>query len=79
MEIHEHKIVKILESEKVDCYYAYSIEMDCPVQPLKVVITKSKLSEGEYFDPHFSNWDVLARFPPDKIGWGRALNFVKSL
>lgn len=40
MGMHEHKIVKILESVKVDCYYAYSIEMDCPVQPLKVVITK---------------------------------------
>ena len=47
---HTHKVVSILGEYEKDGYHAYSIMMDCHVQPHKVVLLKRPLKEGEVFD-----------------------------
>jgi len=46
------------------------------VQPRKMVVTTHELKEGEIFDPHFSNENVIARFQPNQSGWESGLFFV---
>jgi hypothetical protein len=48
--------------------------MDCPVQPEKIVITKTPIFDGDVFDPHFSNSNVVARFSNFKD----AIIFIQS-
>ena len=74
---HKHKILRIDGVENPDrglC--AYRMEMDCPVQSRKCVVTKCRLYYDTEFDPHFSNEDVIARFRPTHDGWQDALRFI---
>ena len=67
---HEHKILKIIKYEQYRTNaQVYCIRMDCPVQPLKTVMTTEELKVGQIFDPHFSNPIVIARFAPTDEGW----------
>jgi hypothetical protein len=76
---HSHKIIKITGHTKdTHGWYAYMIEMDCPVQPAKCIVTSCELKEGEEFDPHFSNTNVIARFRPDGVGYQNAVLFLRS-
>jgi len=76
--MHTHKVVKIIESCERGDIYAYLMVMDCPVQPVKCVVVKQKLTEGEEFDPHFSNVYVLGRFQPNISGYNNARELTKN-
>ena len=78
MKVHKHKIVKIIRSHTEDGLTISEIEMDCPVMPMKMLVTKVELKEGEKFDPHFSNEDVVARLRPTLEGWNNGIEFIHS-
>ena len=75
--MHTHKVIKINRVEDhYNLRFAWDIEMDCPVQPRKVVVTECHLEVGDEFDPHFENTDVIARFRPNDDGWDDATAFI---
>lgn len=76
---HTHKVVNIHQSYEGKNHWVYFMEMDCHVQPLKLVVVKCPLSGGQEFDPHFSNSDVIARFQPTPKGWENALMLVSQM
>jgi len=79
-EMKNHKIVKIVDRAHVGKARVYKLQMDCHVQPFKLVVCKEalKLKEGAVFDPHFSNQDMIARFPPTEIGFVLALRIARE-
>ena len=72
---HEHTIVRVKSTAFKFCRVS-SLVMDCPVQPLKVVVTRDELYPGHTFDPHLSNPAVIARFPPTEKGASDATAFA---
>jgi len=77
-EIKDHKIVGIPRSIEEDgCMLAaYWLQMDCHVQPEKIVVYCGRLQKNKVFDPHFSNGYVVARFPTNPTGWEMAVNLI---
>jgi hypothetical protein len=76
---HDHKVLKIVEQHREPGYYAYHIEMDCHVQPIKIILMTRPISEGDSFDPHFSNPFVVARFKPTEEGFENAKKLMFML
>ena len=80
--VHSHTIVTVMKHEFSRGHFDSKgthvslIAMDCPVMPLKTVVTTRELAEGEEFDPHFSNKEVLARLPATDVGWGVAISIM---
>ena len=75
--MHEHKIVEIKERHVINRdYEAVWMMMDCPVMPEKVVVARRSLSVGDVFDPHFSNENVVGRFPPSEYGFDLACDLL---
>ena len=75
----EHKILEIVAHNECGRYHAYYLKMDCHVQPNKVVVMYGELEKGEVFDPHFSNTDVIGRFPPTTNGYILAVASMEAL
>jgi len=78
----EHHIVMSEIITENDKYVAYDLRMDCHVNPHKIVIiTKDEtpLLEGEVFDPHFTNPNVIARFSPNTKGIHLAFKLLAPL
>jgi hypothetical protein len=76
---HDHKVMRITDRYEKDGYYAYTVIMDCHVQPVKVLVLKSPIMEGQVFDPHFTNRDVVARFAPSLTGFTHAKELVNTI
>jgi hypothetical protein len=72
-----HVIMEIIKQTTIHEKTACLFRMDCPVQPMKCVVTVCELKVGDTFDPHFSNECVLARFRPNEYGYADAKGYLR--
>ncbi len=74
---------KLLEQKIFTNGYVLKVRyLDCTnFEGVKIIVFHGKMSLPKILDPHFSEGknSPIARFRPDKKGWGMAIKLAKSL